>query len=393
MDFNGICSGLSEELEKVAKELEKHINSSNSSSVFNTGGMKSPISCWRDSTKRTVQEELIKPLKKYILETKGKMLRPSLMLLSSKSVEPLLQEPKAPLNNVTSSQQHINPRTEVGGLYYGGIASKGAVQNSGLIKLAAAVELIHTASLLHDDVLDNGQIRRHRITVNKKWGNRTAILFGDYLYASAFSILADYPEINSLLSKVIANMCEGEIIQNLRAGDFNMTESAYIEIIAKKSASLLEAACRIGAIAAKADAGQEKALSSYGYNLGIAYQIFDDLIDVIGSEDDIGKTLGNDMQQGKVTLYLITSSNPDFARLSSKEVSVKVFNKMCGYLEKAGNSLDIIPGSVYKNDLIEMLSIFKQKAGEMVNSKGIFNVLNMSRKEPDNSSSEQRITA
>jgi len=160
-------------------------------------------------------------------------------------------------------------------------------------------------------------------------------------------------------------MCEGEVVQNLRVNDLSMTENEYIGIITKKSALLFEASCRIGATASGAGREQEKALSDYGRNLGIAYQIFDDLSDITGKEEEVGKSLGSDAAQGKITLpliYLRDGSSDLFQKqfkIKTEKIINRVSRKICGFLNKAKDALNIIPKSVYRHSLEELLQKFK----------------------------------
>jgi len=314
MNLDSVYSPVRKDIARVRDELKNQINASLSAR----------------KREGSLRKEFIEPLSRHILKGGGKMLRPLILLLSAKAVR-----------------------------------RKMLTRKYNLIRLAAAVELVHTASLLHDDVLDNGKMRRHQVTVNAKWGNKTAILFGDYIHSTAFSILIDYPELAGVFSDAVLRMCEGEVAQNLRVNDMNMTEHEYIGIITKKSAILFEASCRIGAAASGASREQEKALSDYGRNLGIAYQIFDDLSDITGKENEVGKSLGSDAAQGKITLpliYLRDSSSNLFQKqfeIKTEKIINRVSRKICGFLDKAKNALNIIPKSVYRRSLEELLQKFK----------------------------------
>lgn len=173
--------------------------------------------------------------------------------------------------------------------------------------LASVMEFIHTASLLHDDVIDHANIRRGKPSANSIWGNSASVLVGDYLYSSSFNILAedgDQP-IQKLLSITTSAMAEGELIQLARCGDINTSEREYFSVIEKKTAILISAACAIGALLAQAPEEKVEALTKFGMRLGTAFQLTDDTLDYIAREDDFGKTIGMDLKEGKITLPLI----------------------------------------------------------------------------------------
>lgn len=173
--------------------------------------------------------------------------------------------------------------------------------------LAASIEFIHTASLLHDDVIDEALIRRGKTSANHVWGNAASVLVGDFLYSKAFSLLADIGDIRivQLLSKMTNVMSEGEVFQLMKCGDTRLTEAEYLSIVEKKTAVLISSACECGAILAEAPEGQARALGQYGYNIGMAFQITDDTLDYMAREEDFGKSIGKDLEEGKMTLPLI----------------------------------------------------------------------------------------
>ena len=174
------------------------------------------------------------------------------------------------------------------------------------IQVAAIVEMIHCATLLHDDVIDEGQKRRGRPTINTLWGNESAVLLGDFLLGRVFEMCA---ELGSPVAKVIAGVavrvCEGELRQIIQRQNWRLSESEYIEVITEKSAVLFSSACRLGALLAQASESQAQSLAEYGLNAGIAFQITDDLLDIIGDENKTGKTLGSDVDKHKLTLAMI----------------------------------------------------------------------------------------
>lgn len=175
------------------------------------------------------------------------------------------------------------------------------------IELAAIIEFIHTATLLHDDVVDISSLRRGRATANAKWGNAPSVLVGDFLYSRAFQIMVSIGnmEIMSILSSTTNTIAEGEVQQLVNAKDPNVTEQNYMTVIHKKTAALFEAACETAAVLSIATKEQQEASRVYGYHLGIAFQLIDDVLDYEGDADALGKNIGDDLAEGKPTLPLI----------------------------------------------------------------------------------------
>jgi len=181
--------------------------------------------------------------------------------------------------------------------------------------LATVIEMVHTATLVHDDVLDHAQTRRHVPTVNAKWDNHTSILLGDYLFAQSFYLAATLSDTQACrwVGEAAREVCEGELRQVLSRGLVGLSEHDYLEIIRGKTAALCRVACSLGASHAGASDDLVDALGRYGDAVGIAFQIADDYLDLWGDEEAIGKTLGTDLEQGKVTLPLIrmlATANP-----------------------------------------------------------------------------------
>lgn len=172
---------------------------------------------------------------------------------------------------------------------------------------SGVVEFIHTATLLHDDVIDNAEIRRGIAPARILWGNQASILVGDYLYTLALShaVQMDNFEINNLLATTCLRMAEGETLQLSHNGDLKLTEATYLEIIEYKTAMLISASCRLGAIIAKASETKKEALSRFGKNIGIAFQVADDTLDYVADGERLGKSLGEDLKEGKITLPLL----------------------------------------------------------------------------------------
>ncbi|MEE9912007.1 MAG: polyprenyl synthetase family protein [Deltaproteobacteria bacterium] len=173
--------------------------------------------------------------------------------------------------------------------------------------LAASIEFIHTASLLHDDVIDEAVIRRGKTSANNVWGNAASVLVGDFLYSKAFKLLSEIGDIKivQLMSKMTNIMSEGEVFQLMKCGDTSLTEAEYLSIVEKKTAVLISAACGSGAVLGGASQAQMEALEQYGYKIGMAFQITDDTLDYMAREEDFGKSIGKDLEEGKMTLPLI----------------------------------------------------------------------------------------
>ncbi len=182
-----------------------------------------------------------------------------------------------------------------------------ATDNINHHNLSAAVEFIHTATLLHDDVVDSSQLRRGKVAAHLIWGAPSSVLVGDFLFARAFELMVETGSLRALdiLSKASAVITQGEVLQLMKAFDLNLSQADYIEIISAKTAALFSAASQSGAVAANASEDKIQALYDYGLNLGLAFQIQDDILDYQGSAADLGKNAGDDFAEGKSTLPLI----------------------------------------------------------------------------------------
>lgn len=176
-----------------------------------------------------------------------------------------------------------------------------------LLPLAVSLEMVHLATLVHDDIVDNAATRRGIPTVNSIYGNNVAILLGDYLFARTAGLVADVEDfrVDKLFSETVARICEGTIIEMLSAHQLDLSIDAYLERISRKTACLMAACCKGGALVGRGSDAQIALLEQYGQNLGMAFQIIDDVLDYTGSLDAVGKPVGNDLRQGLVTLPLI----------------------------------------------------------------------------------------
>ena len=196
-----------------------------------------------------------------------------------------------------------------------GVGGKGS--DDSVIRLATVMEMLHTATLVHDDIIDNADLRRNRTTINARFGNHAAVLMGDWLYMSAFetALRERSLEILDILTRLTRKMTEGEIIQLTTVGDVEITEKRYFDILTRKTAFLFSGCCEIGAILGNASKEVQLAMREYGMNLGIAFQLADDLLDFTSDQTVLGKAAAADLLEGKLTLPLI--------KLIESDVSVK----------------------------------------------------------------------
>lgn len=295
----------------------------------------------RLTTDLSTRHEKIAEIILHVSRFKGKRFRPVLLLLSAQSCGKLVP-------------QHLD--------------------------LAVVVELVHIATLIHDDVIDEATVRRHVPSVNSIWGREISILLGDYIWSRGFTILASMDSQLStyIMSQTVNIMCEGELIQLQRRYDLNLSEEDYMDIIEKKTASLCATSCRLGAMFAGANRKIQEALTRYGLKVGLAFQIVDDCLDIVGTEDEMGKSLSTDIKKGKLTLPLIklVGSLPETSRkntctwifqnfttqdrasvlelFSEYEAVEYSFNKARRYAEEAKEEISILPDSEYKTSLLRL---------------------------------------
>ncbi len=217
------------------------------------------------------------------------------------------------------------------------------------INLAACVELIHAATLMHDDVIDNAEIRRGKKTLNTIWGNQSSILVGDYLLSRCFEMMVEDGnlEVLKLLSSTSSEIAQGEILQLQHKGEIDMLEETYLKIISSKTASLFAAATKVGAILADRNLKYKEALEFYGKNLGLTFQIADDTLDYNSELMSFGKKIGNDFFEGKITLpiILLYQKISDLDKIKLKSL----FDKE----ERENDELDYVLDLIKKNNVID----------------------------------------
>ena len=252
--------------------------------------------------------------------------------------------------------------------------------------LGAVVEMIHTATLLHDDVVDESKLRRGHATANAEYGNAASVLVGDFLYSRAFQLMVGVGSMRVLdiLSNATNVIAEGEVLQLMNSGDPTLDESTYLDVIRRKTAKLFEAAARLGAVLGEAPPEREEALARYGMHLGTAFQLIDDVLDYSGTADSIGKNLGDDLAEGKMTLPLIramaTGSAGDAALIrhaiagggltdfapvvaALQRTGALAYARGCaeGEVRRAVECLEGLAASPYRQNLLELTTFAAQR--------------------------------
>lgn len=287
---------------------------------------------------------LINQLGFYIVNSGGKRLRPLLTVLAARSL------------NIKNNDHHA---------------------------LAAIIEFIHTATLLHDDVVDESTMRRGRETANAVFGNQASVLVGDFLYSRAFQMMVGLKRMRvmEILSDATNRIAQGEVMQLMNCNDPNTTEQSYMEVIYSKTARLFEAATQLAAVLTDQDEPIEVAMQEYGKQLGTAFQLIDDVLDYTASENDMGKKAGDDLAEGKPTLpllHVMWHANQDDAQLIKSAIEnadgMKHFDKIISLMDKHGSieytrnkaieasesakkALILLPESNYKNALIGLADL------------------------------------
>ena len=283
---------------------------------------------------------LIRQIAEYIIAAGGKRLRPALVLLAAGATG-------------YRGEHHV--------------------------ELAAVVEFIHTATLLHDDVVDESELRRGRKTANAEFGNAASVLVGDFLYSRAFQMMVSVRNMRvmDVLSDATNTIAEGEVLQLLNTHNFAVSEANYLEVIQRKTAKLFEAAAQLGAILGGAGDALERGFARYGMHLGTAFQLIDDALDYFGDETHTGKNLGDDLNEGKPTLPLIyvmqrgSREQAELVKLAIKEGGRDAFKSVLEAVHSTGalsyvrqrakdeadaarEAIAALPNSKYKDSLLEL---------------------------------------
>ena len=290
------------------------------------------------------KNQSILAMSNFLLESPGKRIRPALVILSEKAAS---------------------------------LGSNSTCNRDELIKIGTAVELIHMASLIHDDVLDKATMRHSKPTVNAKWGDDVSIALGDYIYSKAFELIGKCknPDVFACISEAIYVMCEGELIQVCQRDNLDLSKNSYMVIIKKKTASLFAACCHAGSIIGNHSRAIQAALKEFGLNFGIAFQIMDDCKDIISDGKTLGKRPGQDVITGDITLPLLTlldvisqAGKKDLKNMleskidrdSVRKIRTMFVNSDAGdltrktalsYIDRAKQILDKVENSDYKKSL------------------------------------------
>lgn len=250
-----------------------------------------------------------------------------------------------------------------------------------VVPVAAAVELVHTASVVHDDINDHGTLRRGRPSVNAIWGRTFALLTGDFLFTKVYELMAPYKDMNIILAEATVALVEGETLQASAAKEGKLSREIYYEIIALKTAALFKAGARLGAELAKASSEQADALANYGYNVGLAFQITDDILDLIGDAERLGKTAGIDLSQGKGVGSVYTTNGGEGVAIAEQQDTDEENDPLAAIkrrllqgdaiekahlqaqmlVQQAIASLDVLPESPAKDELISLAKLIVER--------------------------------
>lgn len=298
-----------------------------------TNGLREVEKAMYDVTNSDV--EILRDASHHILSAGGKRIRPRLLLLSYLAV--------------------------------------GGEDVNYVAKPAAAVELMHTASVVHDDINDHGVIRRGRPSVNSIWGRTFALLTGDFLFTAVYELMSSYKDLNVDLAQSATALVEGETLQASAVKDSNFTREIYMQIIALKTAALFKAAGSIGAKLANATQAQIDALGNFGFNIGLAFQIVDDILDIVADDEQLGKTSGIDVEQGRGIGVALQSTNGTATMVKDDPMESIKRKMMEGdtidkgrqqarqLVELAIMGLSVIPDSSAKTELINLANLVVER--------------------------------
>lgn len=272
----------------------------------------------------------------------------AIMLESVRSDVPLLQD--ASRHILEAGGKRVRPRVLL--LSY---LAAGGQDTDYAIPPAAAVELIHTASIVHDDINDQGVMRRGRPSINSQWGRTFALLTGDFIFARVYELMVPYADLNLILSRAATALVEGETLQAVAVKEGRYTLENYHKIISLKTAELFKAAALMGGRLAEASEGTAQALADYGYNIGLAFQVVDDLLDLVSDQEKLGKTAGIDLQQGRgIAAALAAAGGLEAAVERGYERAVEL-------AERAIAALDVLPASAVRDELIALAELIVKR--------------------------------
>ncbi|MGJ8571823.1 MAG: polyprenyl synthetase family protein [Hoeflea sp.] len=321
----------------------------------------------------------VKPL---VENTKPNMERVNQLILS-KAGSDVAMIPEVANHLISSGGKRLRPMLTLAS------ATMFGYEGESHIKLATAVEFMHTATLLHDDVVDESDLRRGRSTARMIWGNQASVLVGDFLLGQAFKMMVEVGSLEALdvLATAASVIAEGEVLQLSVAKNMETTEDDYLAVIRAKTAALFSAACEVGPIVAGVSKAERNALRSYGMNLGLAFQLIDDVLDYGGSAHDLGKNVGDDFREGKITLPVVlayrrgSESERAFWReaIEGGKSDEKALEKAMGLITKYGSLKDTtaraehyasiardalapLPDSAEKSALMEVIAFCVNRA-------------------------------
>ena len=324
-------------------------------------------------------ERLIEPLTRLVAADMGRVNETIL----SRTGSDVMMIPEVANHLISSGGKRLRPILTLATAALSGYAGDGH------IKLAAAVEFMHTATLLHDDVVDESDMRRGKPAARMLWGNEASVLVGDFLLGQAFKMMVEVGSLACLdvLSTAAAVIAEGEVMQLSAAKDTETTEDAYLAVIRAKTAALFAAACEVGPILAKGSKAQIEACRGYGMNLGIAFQLIDDALDYGGSAAKLGKNTGDDFREGKITLPVVLSfrrgnsqerafwkrtleqgeiADGDLATAQATMRKHRALEDTIGrarhYAQMSRDALELFPASSWKQALLDAVEFAVQRA-------------------------------
>ena len=297
---------------------------------------------------RATSNKPILEINRYLLDSPGKRIRPALVVLSAHASN-------------TDRKKEINQEQ--------------------LVAIGAAVELIHMASLIHDDTIDHANMRHNKPSINAKWGQEISIALGDYLYSKAFELIANCQntEVLTCLSQAMAQMCEGELIQVKERGNLKLNKRQYLVVIKKKTASFMASCCRAGAASVKGKFIYKQALTNYGLNFGIAFQVKDDYLDLTATNEELGKPACLDLSIGELTLPFLSlpfSKRKKLLEIKKTKEGIELIKQVLeklglfnhtrnfveNYILRAKENLNQCLDSEYRDSLENLADYISQKA-------------------------------
>jgi octaprenyl-diphosphate synthase len=291
-----------------------------------------------------------------VLEAESLIQAVDEMMLSATQSEVSLLE-KASKHIISAGGKRIRPRLLL--LTY---AALGGTELDYALPVAASVELIHTASVVHDDINDHGVMRRGRPSVNALYGRTFALLTGDFMFTKVYEMMAEYAEANKILASAAMALVEGETLQASAVKEGNLSQEVYMRVIALKTAELFRAATHLGALLADADERTQHAMGRFGFNIGMAFQIVDDVLDIVGNTEQLGKTAGIDIEQGKGFASVEEGNDSDpmekiRAAVMDADMIEKGMQRARRFVEEGIEELAMLPDGLARTKLEEIAQL------------------------------------